>query len=28
MACNFDGTGFVNVPDARAIHVQAMTISL
>jgi len=28
MACNFDGTGFVNVPDATAIHRQSMTISL
>ena len=28
MACNFDGASFVNVPDAPAIQLQAMTISL
>jgi hypothetical protein len=28
MACNFDGTAFVNVPDSTAIHLENMTISL
>ena len=28
MACNFDGTAFVNVPDATALHLRSLTISL
>ncbi len=27
MACNFDGTAYVDVPDAEALHLQAMTLS-